>query len=374
MHANMGCGQSAASSQSHAPAEFKQSQPEPEVVIHGQKSGLNIKLGEGAVWHHKEQRLLFVDILNKLIFTYDPLSHTNFDEIDANPWVLKLEKYGFGMVGTVVPCKTGGLFAATQEGFVFIDATYSIIKHPQTGVKEEERKINLHLIAAPEKHISINRFNDGKCDAAGRLWAGTMPVDAGIATTGSMYSLEVVKASTAPAPKDTPSMDQVVTIKGKDVRFRVRTHFGDVNISNGLIWSLDNKILYYIDTGCQSVHAFDYDLETGSISNRRVVIEIPREMGVPDGMTIDSEGKLWVCMWGGGCVVRWDPVTRKLLHSIKLPTSYVTSCAFGGKDLKDLYITTASNLADLSKEPLAGSLFVVRNCGYKGVVANEFDF
>jgi sugar lactone lactonase YvrE len=149
----------------------------------------------------------------------------------------------------------------------------------------------------------------------------------------------------------------------------------DISISNGLAWSLDHKVLYYIDTPTLKVVAYDYDNEDGVISNKRAVITIPKEEGFPDGMTIDSEGMLWIAHWGGWQITRWDPNTGKKLFSFKLPVSNVTSCTFGGKTMKDIYITSArkglSN-GELAKQPLAGSLFVIRESGFEGLPAYRF--
>ena len=135
----------------------------------------------------------------------------------------------------------------------------------------------------------------------------------------------------------------------------------EVAVSNGLAWSLDEKMMYYIDSLAHSVDAFDYEYETGEISNRRPIFNIPLEEGNPDGMCIDSEGMLWVAYFRGGKVVRINPNNGKQLGYVQVPATQVTSCAFGGRDLNKLFITTARiNLkeADLKQEPLAGGLFV----------------
>lgn len=147
-----------------------------------------------------------------------------------------------------------------------------------------------------------------------------------------------------------------------------------VTISNGLAWSRDASTLYYIDTPTRAVAAFDYDRARGTVSGRRVAIEVPETMGSPDGMTIDAEGRLWIAQWDGGCVGRWDPTSGRLLERIPVPARRVTSCAFGGPALEDLYITTARTGLDersLAEEPLAGGLFRVRP-GVAGIPAVPF--
>ena len=133
----------------------------------------------------------------------------------------------------------------------------------------------------------------------------------------------------------------------------------ELSISNGLAWSLDEDVMYFIDTPTRQVVAYDYDADSGEIENERVVIEVPASEGLPDGMTIDAEGKLWIAMWDGWQVCRFDPVNGRMLESISVPVARVTSCAFGGPGLETMYITTArKGLRDneLAKQPLAGGL------------------
>src|SRR5262249_31829725 len=131
----------------------------------------------------------------------------------------------------------------------------------------------------------------------------------------------------------------------------------------------------YIDTPTQEVVAYDFNLETGKIKNKRSVIKIPEREGSPDGMTIDSDDMLWVAHWGGWQVSRWNPSTGEKLFHFELPAAKITSCTFGGEFFQDLYITSAKvdlNETALRAQPLAGSLFVVRNCGFSGLPATEY--
>ena len=153
----------------------------------------------------------------------------------------------------------------------------------------------------------------------------------------------------------------------------LRVLLENVRISNGIAWSADGRTMYYIDTPTLAVDAFDFDAAKGALSNRRVAFAIPPGTGAPDGCTMDSEGKLWVAQWGGSRVVRYDPGTGAVLAVVRVPTAHVTSVAFGGPDLGDMYITTARAGADAAAEPLAGHVFVVRSCGFTGVRAHEFD-
>ncbi len=276
-------------------------------------------LGEGPIWDDEAQLLYWVDIINGHLHAYNPA--TDKDVV-----------YDVGhQIGTVVPRQSGGVILALENGF----AAYNL-----------ETKI-LTPINDPEADLPDNRFNDGKCDPAGRLWAGTM-LRTAEGTQGSLYCL--------------------------DTDLSVRKVFGKVGVSNGIAWSPDNKSMYYIDTPTQVVRAYDYELESGNISNERVVIQVPPEMGFPDGMTIDEEGMLWIAHWDGKRVCRWSPETGEVLQSIEMPVSRATACAFGGKDLDSLYITSAAvdlSEAQLKQEPLAGGLFVIKP-GVKGVKAFNF--
>lgn len=178
------------------------------------------------------------------------------------------------------------------------------------------------------------RFNDGKCDPAGRFWVGTISMD-GARGQSKLYRLD-----------GDGSLHEMLS---------------DVSISNGIVWTADRKTMYYNDTPTGTVQAFDYDDASGSISNRRVAIAMREIDGWPDGMCIDGEGMLWVAMWGAGAVNRYNPESGELLQQVKVPAPHTSSCAFGGPDLKTLYITTARaelSDAELARYPQSGDLFV----------------
>ena len=277
-------------------------------------------LGESPFWDEESPSLFWVDILNGLIHRYQTQTQEHETIAVHQP------------VGSVCLTRSGRVIAALQNGIHFINADGSV-----------------ELIADPEARLPNDRFNDGKCDAAGRFWAGTMSMN-GEVKAGSLYCIE---------------NNQSVSKK-----------LSGISVSNGLAWSPDNTVFYFIDTPTQSVQAFDFDLISGELSNGSVVIRIPTEMGKPDGQTIDEEGMLWIALWGGGKITRWDPRSGKLLHQIQLPVSQVSSCTFGGPQLNDLYVTTACvGLSDAERrqQPLVGAVFVIRNCGFKGLPAARFD-
>ena len=136
-----------------------------------------------------------------------------------------------------------------------------------------------------------------------------------------------------------------------------------ITCSNGLVWSLDNRTFYYIDSPTRSVVAYDFDIEKGELSNRRTIIDVDPGMGIPDGMTIDLKGMLWIAHWQGWHVRRWDPNTGNVLQEVPIPVKRLTSCAFVGADYQDLYVTTSSvevTDKDWAGEPQTGGLFRIR--------------
>ncbi len=274
-------------------------------------------LGEGALWW--KDRLLWVDIESGTVNRLDPRARAN-------------ESWNLGQrVGTVVPRAAGGLVAAAHRGIGILDTTtggFAIFADPAGGREEL-------------------RFNDGKCDPRGRLFAGTMGLVKPRAP-GALYRINTDR-----------TFAEVL---------------GGVGTSNGLAWSADEATMYYIDTPTLEVSAFDYDAETGAISNRRPVVKFPGGQGRPDGMTIDADGNLWVALWAGAGVVCCDPRTGGILDRVDVPASQTTSCAFGGPELRDLFITSARHgLSEeaLKTEPDAGGIFVCRP-GVRGVPAFAF--
>ncbi|MET3504600.1 SMP-30/gluconolactonase/LRE family protein [Halalkalibacter oceani] len=276
-------------------------------------------LGEGPCWDGKSQRFYWVDILGKTVHCFQPETETT-----------EVTEVG-DLVGAVVVREQGGLLVATQTGFYTLDEA--------TGEAE--------LISNPEPELADNRFNDGKCDPAGRFWAGTMDIDEQ-KPSGSLYVLHP---------------DRTVEQK-----------LSDITISNGLAWSSDRKTMYYIDSPTKQVNAFDYELATGEITNKRVVVTIPEGEGIPDGMTIDQDDMLWVAQWGGYKVSRWNPRTGERIGEVAVPAKQVTSCCFGGEQLDELFITTARrglSEEELQRYPHSGGVFHIKP-GVKGTPSYSF--
>ena len=275
------------------------------------------ELGEGPVWDPIAGCLYFVDILR---------GHVHCAGASRECRTIPIGR----MVGALAATDGGDLVLAAQGGFARLDLA--------TG--------HVTTIANLDGGRPDIRMNDGKCDPAGRFWAGTMALDER-PNAGGLYRL--------------------------DSDGRVHTMLTGVSISNGLDWSDDGRVMYFIDSPTLAVDAFDFDARTGAIANRRTVVRIDLGVGVPDGMTLDADGCLWVALWGGGAVHRYTPA-GVLDAVVAVPTTYPTSCTFGGADLRDLYITTAAvklSARDRAEQPSAGGVFVARP-GVRGRAAHRF--
>jgi sugar lactone lactonase YvrE len=265
------------------------------------------EVGEGPVWDPDRNLLVWVDITRNAVHQYSPGS--------GHDDVIPVGRH----VGAAAPRTRGGLVLALQDGFGLLET--------DTG--------RVEIIAGTEADKPGNRMNDGKCDSAGRFWAGTMSYNLA-AGAGSLYRL--------------------------DADHQVSTVLSNLTLSNGLGWSPDDRTMYFIDSVTQGIDVFAYDATTGSIRSRRRLIEISKEQGMPDGMAVDADGCIWVALWGGWAVQRYTP-DGHLDRVVRLPVGQVTSCAFGGWDLGDLYITTAAHQLEgdaLAEQPRAGGLFCCR--------------
>lgn len=276
-------------------------------------------LGEGPVWDVGEQKLYWVDIKRRLIHRFNPATG------EDRTWPTPED------VGSLAVREQGGLLVALKSGFHF----YNL----ETGEATS--------LALPQGQPDNNRFNDGKTDRLGRFWAGSMD-DHEKSPSGGLFRL--------------------------DKNLECKQMVDGIICSNSLCWSPDSRVMYYADSWQRTVWAWDFELETGAIRNRRVFIEVPRSDGVPDGATVDAEGFVWLALWDGWRVVRYDPAGRAH-QSVKLPVQRPTCPMFGGSGLKTIYVTSASiGLSDpeLKKQPLAGSLFALEP-GVPGLPEMRFE-
>jgi sugar lactone lactonase YvrE len=280
-------------------------------------AGNRALVGESPVWDERDGSLLWVDILRGEVHRFRP-------EADEDRLVARLPV----PVGAVAACRSSGLVVAAGMGFALLDEASGELRHLATAGRGD-------------------RMNDAKCDPAGRLWGGTLTVERRPAAS-ALYRLE---------PDG-----------------RLTTVLDDVTLSNGLAWSPDGTRMYYTDTVTERVDVFDFDTETGRVSGRRAFADLHDTPGRPDGLAMDADGGLWVAMARGGTVRRYAPSGR-LDEVVDMPTPYVTSCAFGGERLEDLYVTTLCaglGEAELVQYPAAGAVLRVPNIGVAGLPAARY--
>ncbi|HEY8391694.1 MAG TPA: SMP-30/gluconolactonase/LRE family protein [Capillibacterium sp.] len=276
-------------------------------------------LGGNPWWDQESQTFYWVDLMGSKVYTYQPATGTQ-------RW-LEVNQH----VGAYVPRQGGGAVIALQSGLYLLD--------PQT--KE------VAPVYTPDSSLGATRFISGKCDLTGRFWAGTSDLFHP-KPWGTLYCME------------------------QD--FTVRPVLVNATLPWGLGWSPDYRVMYFADTPTGEIVAFDFTPETGVLTNRRTVISFPEGAGLPAGLAVDAEGKLWAAHWQGGRVTRWDPATGALLATVTLPVTLVSACQFGGPDLDELYITTARYPLDqkeLGRQPLAGGVFRYRP-GIRGLPSPKF--
>ena len=273
------------------------------------------KWGESPLWY--DNKLIYVDIESRTIIFYSP-------EQDQEEVVFLEERVGF-----VVPTKEKNFIWGGDNGLYLLD--------------KSSKKSS--LIEGIEVNSPNNRFNDGKVSPEGLLFAGT---------------ISLVK-------KPEASLYRLNKLNGNN---KVTKVYAPVTNSNGLAWSLDNKLFYYIDTPSQEIKAFNYEPGIGEIDNPKRVVDVSHLDASADGMCIDNKGMLWVAFCHGGCVINFNPKTGKEIRRINLPVLEVTSCCFGGIEGRDLYITTG--IHKTRKEEQGGSLFVVKDMDVSAPPASVF--
>lgn len=273
----------------------------------------NTLLGEGPVWDQQRQSLWWVDI-----------EQGTLNELKPNIKSNRVFKLG-QMVGAAALKAQGGLILALQNGFASFDPDHNL----------------LEMLEPVESDLPANRFNDGKCDPAGRFWAGTMEIDP-INPAGNLYFF---------CPN----------------RMKSEKKLDNIYISNGLAWTKDHSLMYYIDSLTYKVKGYRYVKETGEIKFQRDVLTLDKSLGIPDGMTIDENNNLWIAFYDGAKVCCFNPLTGVLLDQIDVAAQRPTSCTFGGTNLDTLYITTAAK----ENDPFGGAIFAAKP-GVRGLLPHLF--
>ncbi|XP_049872786.1 regucalcin-like [Pectinophora gossypiella] len=281
-------------------------------------------LGEGPHWDEKQQALYFVSIVEHSIHKYVPSTGTHTKT--------KLD----GRVGFIVPVE------GTSDQFVVgVERKFLVVQWD--GEDGTPARV-VRQLADVDPEYPRNRINDGKADPRGRLFAGTMGHEEPIGTVdkkkGSLFRLDGAK---------------------------IKTLCSGIDISNGLAWDLKRKTFYYTDSLEENIRQYDYDVETGEISNMKYIFDFKANKieGVPDGTTIDTDGNLWVAVFNGSCILKIDPTSGELLQKVPIPAKQVTSATFGGPNYDIMFVTSAS--LDDEQKPPCGATFMVTGLGVKGL-------
>ncbi|KAM3961187.1 regucalcin [Aphomia sociella] len=292
---------------------------------------------EGPHWSTAENALYFVDITGQKVHRLDGVSGN-----------VTTQYINYGPVSLVVTVKD-------YPKLILVSSRAEMYFLPWDSASGE---MSLRLVTVVDLGLPDNRINDGKVDAKGRLWFGTM----GKETAGVI-------------DKDKATLYMMDEHNHEHPEEKVRP----VSISNGIAWTSDNKYMFYIDTPTRNIDVFDFELDTGIIRNRRTLFSFQANnvTGSPDGMTIDTDGNLWVACYNGAKVIKIDSRAGKLLEQHKIEATQVTSVMWGGPDLSTLYVTTSRrglSPAELAQQPEAGSLFAIYGTGSRGFPENQFVF
>ncbi|KAG5341758.1 RGN protein, partial [Acromyrmex charruanus] len=313
-------------------------------LVHGGQARKNVKvekvtdtygLSEGPHWDHRTQKLYFVDIYNQYVRRLDPATG-----------VVTSAYIDHGTVGVAVPVDDSVDQLIVGSGKDVILVTWD--------GESNKSKVPIKVLCSVDSPEAQTRINDGKVDSAGRFWLGTMGNEVNGQIASNLGTLYRVDDDLEPKKKISP-----------------------VTISNGLAWNIEDDTLYYIDSTPRQVAAYDYNPNNGTISNKRIVFDLNKTdlKGLPDGMTIDTDGNLWIALFGGSRVICVDPKTKKVLCKVEIPAENVTSVAFGGPLLDTLYVTTSGfNISAEQRQatPYAGAIFAVTGLEVRGLLANSF--
>ncbi len=277
-------------------------------------------IGEGPVWHSQEESLYWVNFIGQ------------YQILRFAPQTRRMDVFETGMPVMALGIRAaGGFIAATAKGIARWD--------PQRDIFEP--------FCDPLAGRDSIRFNDAATDAQGRFWVGTVNDSNPRGPDAELFCVHT---------------DGSCVVKDKNI-----------TVANGIGWSPDRRIMYFTDSFRYSIYAYDYDAGRGGIANRRTFVQTVPEGGIPDGLTVDSEGFVWSALWGGGRVVRYNP-DGKVDREYRLPVPNPSSCTFGGKRLDELYITSAAlglSTEERERHPRSGDLFCLK-AGISGMDEPRF--
>lgn len=271
-------------------------------------------LGESPLWHHERKSCFWTDIENGRLYEFNSISN------EIKEWQFNTR------VSAVLENKNGDIVLGVQGGIMELDITADQVK----------------WLTDVDSHKENNRCNDAACDSNGRIWIGTMDIHCAEAE-GSLYCI--------------------------DGNLQAERKIRKLTIPNGIVWSENNALMYFIESTSRTVKSYSFNQHMGEIGHEKTVIHIPPPMGMPDGMAIDEEGMLWIALYGGFGIGRWNPRDGELIDIISLPVPNVTNCCFAGENMDQLVITTARehlSSADLLKYPSSGDVFIIKDIGVKG--------
>ncbi|RYD95518.1 MAG: SMP-30/gluconolactonase/LRE family protein [Sphingobacteriales bacterium] len=279
-------------------------------------------LGEGSMWHQRRGSYFWVDIEEGIVHELNRATN--------NVKVWNLNK----RVSVILEQEDNTLILGVQGGLVRFD--------PEDG--------SITPLVSIDGEYPEHRCNDGAVDSEGRIWIGSMEVHCK-ENAGSFYRVD----------------------NGTSVQMMI----DNLTIPNGIVWSHDHARMYFIETMSSMVRSYIFNKLSGNIYYEKVAVAVPESLGYPDGMAIDADGMLWIALYGGYGVGRWNPDTGQLLGKIELPAPHVTNCCFGGENLDELVITTARENLDkdqLAKYPESGDVLIVTGLGVKGVLNNRSNY
>ncbi|KAJ3654213.1 hypothetical protein Zmor_013416 [Zophobas morio] len=299
----------------------------------------SVKLGEAPHWDPEAQTLYYVDILGMSIYQYEP----------ATKKVSKAS-VGLNLVSFIIPVEG-------EKNQFIVSLGREIVRIFWNSELQDVRVIEQLAEVEQAPEFFESRFNDGKCDPLGRLWAGTFN-------------------TVSEKPLDYPPKGALYSLNSER---QIQQHLKGLRLSNGIAFNIKLKAMYFIDSGKGTIDQYDFDIKAGTISKCRAIFTLSKHQisGIADGMTIDIDGNLWVAIFNGSRIIKIDPrKPETLLDSIQMPVKQITSLTFGGPNLDELYVTTGAYKLENEDlpPPENGALYRITGVGTRGLPATNFRF